>query len=217
MTYRRGSAGPRIRCGAFRTPLAPESILGPSAPRIPILIRWPQNPFWGLLRRGFPSSFPPNTEQILAGPRIHSGASCAEDSHPHSHRIRNKSSLAPESVLGPPAQRIPILIPTECGTNPRWPQNPFWGLLRGGFPSSFPPNAERIPRRPAARKGFRAERKRDPSPPLQERPMTYRRGSTCVRKTSSSRSVGAGVVSTASANSSSKPVWSITSWRVRPS
>ena len=54
----------------------------------------------------------------------------------------------------------------------RWPQNPFWGLPHGGFPSSFSPNAEWIPPGEAAllrgqrfagqaRNGFRAER----SPP----------------------------------------------------
>jgi len=51
----------------------------------------------------------------------------------------------PESVLGPSAWRIPILILTECGMDSRWPQNPFWGLPHGGFPSSFSPSAEWIP------------------------------------------------------------------------
>ncbi len=58
---------------------------------------------------------------------------------------QNPSSLAPESVLGPSAWRIPLLILTECGTDSRWPQNPFWGLPHGGFPSSFSQNAEWIP------------------------------------------------------------------------
>jgi len=39
-----------------------------------------------------------------------------------------------------------------------WPQNPLWGLLGEGFPSSLSPNAEWIPPEEAARKGFRAER-----------------------------------------------------------
>ncbi len=51
----------------------------------------------------------------------------------------------------------------------RWPQNPFWGPSRGGFPSSFSPNTECISPDEAAlprgehfagqaRKGFRAKR-----------------------------------------------------------
>ncbi len=40
----------------------------------------------------------------------------------------------------------------------RWPQNPFWGLLRGGFLSSWSRNAEWIQPSEPARKGFRAER-----------------------------------------------------------
>ena len=59
----------------------------------------------------------------------------------------------------------------DCGTNllisalrtshfleARRPQNPFWGFLRGRFPSSSSPNAKWIPPSEAARNGFRAER-----------------------------------------------------------
>ncbi len=46
-----------------------------------------------------------------------------------------------------------------------WPQNPFWGLPGGGFPSSSSPNAEGIPPGRTARKGFRAERGAEGIPP----------------------------------------------------
>jgi HEAT repeat protein len=55
---------------------------------------------------------------------------------------------------------LPAPRPTETShmLSVRWPQNPFWGLLRGGFLSSCSRNAEWIPPSGAARKGFRAER-----------------------------------------------------------
>ncbi|NLE58429.1 MAG: radical SAM protein [Planctomycetes bacterium] len=59
---------------------------------------------------------------------------------------RSAVSGQPESSVGGGAMSV-------C-----WPQNPFWGLPPGGFPSSLSPNAEWIPPEEAARKGFRAER-----------------------------------------------------------
>ncbi len=76
-------------------------------------------------------------------------------------RMRYPLSLDPGLELGlePTASSVPFAL-RERGKPSAvcWPQNPFWGLLRGGFPSSLSRNAERIPPCEVTRKGFRVER-----------------------------------------------------------